>query len=225
MNRRDFLLRSSLVIPSMALTGLFSRKAWASNNIAQTFSIDMVTAHPDQAIKQIEQVIKNTALKDQTVKFTEYQLHGTHTSDIAYVKAQQLINFHKTNDKVSNQLRQVAAELSLPKTVENPVVLRFYSDHQNITPTDVHVFSGDVLIKQLPLAQVHDGHRIQGSRGHVDIAIENQTARIISASCKHKTCMTMGAISRPGQNLVCIPNQITVVIAGESTLGIDSLTF
>ncbi len=68
-------------------------------------------------------------------------------------------------------------------------------------------------------------YRIEGLKGHVDIRIKNKSASIISATCKHKTCMNMEAISRPGENLVCIPNQINISIAGKSLLGVDSITF
>jgi hypothetical protein len=49
--------------------------------------------------------------------------------------------------------------------------------------------------------------------------------KIVSASCKHKTCMKLGAISRPGQSLVCIPNRLRVVIEGGNDFGVDGITF
>ena len=141
------------------------------------------------------------------------------------MQSQQLINFRRATDSISQHLRQTANALSLPRIYDNPVLLRFQAGNQALTPTDVNIFYSDILVKQLPLDTATDTHRIDGKNGHIEVAIENRSARIISASCKHKTCMKMGAIGRPGQHLVCIPNQITVAIAGTDRLGVDSLTY
>jgi hypothetical protein len=82
-----------------------------------------------------------------------------------------------------------------------------------------------VLVKQVSLDKTREVQRIQNERGPVDIAVENRQVKIVSASCKHKTCMKMGAIDQAGQHLVCIPAQITVAIAGRSNMGVDGVTF
>lgn len=226
MNRRDFLTRG-LIISGATLggvTGLFPRKAWASGGLGDDFSIDVVTDRPDRAIRGIERIIQGSPLRRQAVKYSEYRLPGGHVGDIAFVKNRQLIDFYKADDDTSRQLRQAAA-LSLPKRVDNPTLLRFSAGGRALTPTDAQVFYGDMLVKQLPLDRATDAHRIDGARGHIEVAVENRSVRVVSASCKHKTCMSMGAISQPGQRLICIPNQITVAIAGTNGLDVDGITF
>lgn len=67
--------------------------------------------------------------------------------------------------------------------------------------------------------------RIESARGFVDIAVRDRAVRITAASCKHKTCMNLGAIRRPGERLVCIPNQIAVTIEGRHAHGVDGITY
>ncbi len=227
MDRRNFLTRG-LILSGITLggvAGLFPRKSWASRGLNDDFSVDVVTDRPDQAIRSIERILQDSPLGRQTVKYAEYRLSGSHVGDIAFVKNRQLINFYKADDDTSRQLRQAAAALSLPKRVDSPTLVRFSAERRALTPTDAQIFYGDMLVKQLPLDRATDAHRIEGARGHIEVAVENRSVRIVSASCKHKTCMGMGAISQPGQHLVCIPNQITVAIAGTNSLGVDGITF
>ena len=94
-----------------------------------------------------------------------------------------------------------------------------------LKPGDINIFRGNTLIKQLPLNNDIENYRVEGMKGHVDIKIRNKYVSITSASCKHKTCMNMEPISKPGQNLICIPNQINITIAGKNAFGVDSITF
>ncbi len=228
MNRRDFLTRSSMIISGAALgggAGLFPQETFAKDILSDEFSIDIVTGHPNQAIRKVEQVIQNAEFHHLPVRFTEYQLHGSHIGDIAYVQSQQLIHFRTATDDVSQQLRETATALSLPNRYDNPILLRFYAGNPSLVPTDATVFCGDVLVKQLPLNRTKEVYRIEGVRGHVDVAVAHRSVKIVSASCKHKTCMNMGAIDQPGQSLVCIPNQISVAIAGTNSLGVDGVSY
>lgn len=227
MNRRGFLTRG-LAISGVALggvAGLLPRRSWASPRPNDAYSIDVVTDRPDQAVQSIERIIQDSRLGRQVVRYSEYRLPGIHVGDIAYVRNRQLVNYHGATDKIAPQLRETATALSLPRRIDNPVLLRFCAEARALTPTDAQVFCGDMMVKQFPLDRATDAHRIDGARGHLEVAVENRSIKVVSASCKHKTCMSMGAISRPGQRLICIPNQITVAIAGTNGLGVDGITF
>ncbi|MEJ2618334.1 MAG: NusG domain II-containing protein, partial [Ignavibacteriaceae bacterium] len=150
---------------------------------------------------------------------------GRHIGDIAYIKSRKLINYHKESDEFSRLLDESAKSLSLPRSLDDPVLLQFSSENNLLKAGNVNIFSGDVLTKQLPLDKDVDHFRVNGLKGHVDIRIKNKYVSIASATCRHKTCMNMEPISRPGQNLICIPNQINIAIAGKSALGVDSVTF
>lgn len=226
MDRRDFLTRG-LTLSGVALggvAGLFPRRIWASGG-GNDFSIDVVTDRPDRAIRGIERVLQGSPLGQQVVRYSEHRLTGSHVGDIAFVKGRKLVNFHRANDDISRRLRQAAAALSLPRRLDDPVWLRFCAEGHALTPTEAQVFRGDALVERLPLERATDAHRIDGAQGHIEVAVENGAVSIVSASCRHKTCMGMGAISRAGQRLVCIPNQIVVAIAGTDGLGVDGVTF
>lgn len=229
MKRRNFLKYSSLILPATAAIGMispFTNKIYAAvkkNN--GSFSLSVITDQPSKTIHAIEQAIKNSEYGNKALQFTEYRLKGRHIGDIAYVKSQSLIDYHKGSDEFSLLLEENANSLSLPRILDDPLLLRFSSQQNLAEPGGVNVFRGDALINHLPLDNDKESYRIEGLKGYVDIRIKNKSVKIISATCKHKTCMNMEAISKPGENLVCIPNQINISIAGRSSLGVDSITF
>jgi hypothetical protein len=228
MKRREFLKYGSLFLPATALMGVinpFTNKIFAAVKPGSSFSLSIITDQPSRTIHAIEQDINNSKYKRNTLQFTEYKLPGRHVGDIAYVRSQELIDYRKGTDKFSQALHESANSLSLPRILDDPVLLRFSSEQNLLKPGSVNIYRGDVLINQLPLDKDVENFRINGLKGDVDIKIKNKYVRIISASCKHKTCMNMEPISKPGENLICIPNQINITIAGKSSLGVDSITF
>ncbi len=228
MKRRDFLKYSSLVLPATAAMGIinpFTSKVFAAVKENDNFSLSIITDRPSKTIHTIEQAIKNSEYRKKALQFTEYQLQGRHIGDIAYVKSQSLIDYHKSKDEFSMLLDESANSLSLPRTMDNPMLLRFSSEQNSLQPNGINIFIGNTLIKQLSLNNDVESYRVEGLKGHVDIKIKNKFVSITSATCRHKTCMNMNPISKPGENLVCIPNQINISIAGKSLLGVDSITF
>lgn len=234
MKRRDFLKYSSIIIPATAALGTFgtfTNKIYAAgknqlySGKSSMFSLSVITDEPSRTIHIIEQAIKNSGYGRGDLNFSEYRLEGRHTGDIAYVKSNMLIDYHKGADDFSMMLFESANSLSLPRPLDNPMLLRFASEQDLSSPGLVNVFRGDTLVKQLSLDNDIDHYRVEGLKGHVDLSIKNKSVKIMSSTCRHKTCMTMAPISRPGENLICIPNQINVAIAGKSRNGVDSITF
>ena len=228
MKRREFLKYSSLILPATAAMGVinpFTKKVFAASKSADAFSLSVITNQPSKTIHIIEQAIKNSEYGRNTLQFSEYLLKGRHVGDIAYIRSRKLIDYHKGTDEFSRILEESANSLSLPRTLDDPVLLQFSSEHNFLKPGNVNVFSGDILTNQLPLDKDIEHFRIKGLKGHVDIKIKDKYVSITSATCKHKTCMNMDPISKPGQNLICIPNQINITIAGKSAWGVDSITF
>ncbi len=227
MNRREFFKKGSLYLSGalVAGSGILKSNVFASPARAINFSIDVVTNQADLAIRKIDALIKQSRLKNHRINFTEYRLPGSHVGDIAFVRSEQLVNFYQMSDPFSNGLKETAKALDLPKSMENPVLLRFYSDTAGGVPQFANIFQGDVLIHRLNLTENTEAFRANGAHGHVDVSVKDGDVRIASASCKHKTCMELGAIHHPGQSLVCIPNQLRVVIEGSNEFGVDGITF
>ncbi len=108
MKRRDFLKYSSLVLPATAAMGIinpFTSKVFAAVKKNDNFSLSVITDRPSKTIHTIEQAIKNSEYGKNALQFTEYQLQGRHIGDIAYVKSQSLIDYHKSKDEFSNASR------------------------------------------------------------------------------------------------------------------------
>ena len=227
MNRREFLKTSSFFLSGIVVagSGILNKKAFADITGNTVFSIDVVTDKPELAIQKIDRLIKSSFLKDHRIDFAQYQLSGNHTGDIAFVKSGQLIDFYKGDNPFSSRLRETAKALSLPQSFENPTLLRFFSGTAGTTAKTVNIFNGDILIRQLPIKNNTTTYRAAGQNGHIDVAVKDGSVKIVSASCKHKTCMELGAINRPGQSLVCIPNKLRVVIEGGNNFGVDGITF
>jgi hypothetical protein len=228
MKRREFLKYGSLILPATAAIGMinpFTKKVFAANKNKDSFSLSVITDQPSRTMHMIEQAIKNSEYGKYNLQFTEYRMKGKHVGDMAYVKSQSLIDYRKDADEFSQLLNHSANSLSLPRVIEDPMLLRFSSQRNLLQPDGVNIFRGNTLIKQLSLHNDLDIYRIKGVKGHVDIRIKDKSVNIISATCKHKTCMNMEPISKAGENLVCIPNQINITIDGKSSLGVDSITF
>jgi hypothetical protein len=228
MNRRNFLKYSSLVLPATAAMGMinpFTNKIFAAGKSNNSFSISVITNKPSQTIHAIEQAIKNSELGKSTLQFSEYKLSGSYVGDIAYIKSQQIIDYHKEKDEFSSVLNETAGSLSLPEIFDDPMLLRFSSEQNLLEAGNVNIFRGETLVKQFSLEKDLNHLRIEGLKGHVDLSIKNKFVKITSATCKHKTCMNMQPISKPGENLICIPNQISISIAGKNSFGVDSITF
>lgn len=58
---------------------------------------------------------------------------------------------------------------------------------------------------------------VHGPLGETVISIQHGRAAIQSSACPHQLCTRMGTVSRVGQLLVCVPNQVVVQILGPHT--------
>ena len=86
---------------------------------------------------------------------------------------------------------------------------------------DVARTSGAALV-----ARVHDGAgntfelpleetaelTVETSLGRNVVVVSDATAKIVEASCPNGDCTRQAAISQPGQQLICLPNQLWVEI-------------
>ena len=56
---------------------------------------------------------------------------------------------------------------------------------------------------------------LEGPLGRTRLEIRDGRARILASPCPTKACIGMGAITRRGELLACVPNELLVRIAGE----------
>jgi Uncharacterized protein conserved in bacteria len=64
---------------------------------------------------------------------------------------------------------------------------------------------------------------IKTEYGYNLIKIKDQSIAIIDADCPDKICERPGYISRPGQNLVCLPHKLMVEVKGYNSNNADEI--
>lgn len=85
--------------------------------------------------------------------------------------------------------------------------------------------NGD-LYKSIPFSsQTEETINIKTDMGENIIKISKGYAQIVDADCPDKICIKDGAISRPGQSLVCLPNRVVVEIKGIKNQETDAVSF
>lgn len=228
MDRRNFLKQCALIASGFSVSkgvALWPNSLFAKQIYLENFSLALITNKHDKAILKVEGLIKNLNLKNKNIKFSEYSMAGNHVGDIVLIRDNNLINFRAAHDDLSQHVLDISRELDLPQSLQNPVFMKFDTESNSLTPNFINVFHKNVLIDQFDINVDRDSHPIKGSKGLVIISIKNKSVRIISSSCKHKTCVKMRSINKPGQNLVCIPNEIRITIAGRSEIGVDGISY
>lgn len=62
---------------------------------------------------------------------------------------------------------------------------------------------------------------VKGPHGVSVVQIEKGRIRMISSPCPDKLCVNQGWAEKPGQAIVCVPNQISISVEGEG--GLDAI--
>ena len=58
----------------------------------------------------------------------------------------------------------------------------------------------------------------------VTLMVEEGAVRVSRAECPGQDCLHMGAVSRQGERIVCLPNRLVISVEGKSPNGIDGVT-
>lgn len=56
------------------------------------------------------------------------------------------------------------------------------------------------------------------------VRVQSGTVWIADADCPDRTCVRMGAISRAGETLVCLPHRLTITLEGAVGSALDAVT-
>ncbi|HPW67954.1 MAG: NusG domain II-containing protein [Desulfomonilia bacterium] len=83
-------------------------------------------------------------------------------------------------------------------------------------PAWVQVYTAQGLYREVPLGEDGDV-RVPGPLGESLVEICSGEASMVWSPCPNKLCMHMGAASRPGDSIVCVPNRVSVVIRSART--------
>ena len=90
------------------------------------------------------------------------------------------------------------------------------------------IHDGDGGVRELPL-DTDTELTITTSLGTNTVHIESGAASIVEADCPKHECMAQRPISRPGEQLICLPHKLWVEIAASGSNGsemdVDSVTW
>lgn len=88
---------------------------------------------------------------------------------------------------------------------------------------EVLVGSNPVYITPLSSNQTYT---IDGVTGHNYLVIENNEAYLSDATCPDKLCVNMGKISKAGQSIICLPNEVVIRIVDDVNASeIDTIAY
>lgn len=89
--------------------------------------------------------------------------------------------------------------------------------------TTVQIRLDDTVYGTYSLNQQRDIH-VNGTLGKATISIINGKARFSQSPCHNQYCVHQGWLSRSGQAAICLPNQLSLELIGE-TKHYDSLNY
>lgn len=65
---------------------------------------------------------------------------------------------------------------------------------------------------------------VEGPLGRTVVEIKDGQARIVASPCPHKFCTRMGAVTREGGLVACVPNRVVIGMAKQPPNGLDAVT-
>jgi len=224
MKRRNFLKNfSAWGLGLMAAPNLSFRDGRAA--APEDFCLNLVTDDSDRAIPLLESLLARSLSAFKNLKFSEYKLAGEHIADLVLIKNRRLLDYKNSADELAKGLYEIARGLNLPRQVDNPVLLKFYTEDRRRPAATLNLFGNNILLKQFSLTENQGTHEVESETGRVTFVIRNKSVKITAATCRHQTCMNMGSINAAGQSLVCIPSRLRLAIDGQDESGLDGVTF
>ncbi len=212
-------------IGGMALFSLPGRRQVIaySGQVAETgFTIEVLTGDADKAVELLSGIIPG--ISASPIHFSEHILPGKYVGDLIFVNNNSLVNYRQRRDEISRKLAKISEQLRLPSNVTGPKLLVFSAGNNNIKPKAASLFIDNQLVERFELNDNIKEYIIKTNSGEMAMAIEDDSARILSSSCRHGTCVRTGPVRRAGQNIVCIPNRVRLSIEGYRRDGIDAVS-
>lgn len=103
------------------------------------------------------------------------------------------------------------------------VIYMFQTLWANEHAAKVQIRLGDKIYATYSLNQQREIH-IHGKLGDATISISQGKARFAKSPCHTQYCVHQGWLTRAGQAAICLPNQISLELLGE-TKPYDSLNY
>ena len=210
MDRRDFLKASGLFLAAGAVIPKAAKSMFSSKHFvdADNFSLEVITGNSDLAVKLLEDFIKEGNLGTGGFNYSEYPVSDSVMGDLVFVRDNNLIDYTTLADDTSNELKEIRKKLSLPSMLSNPVRLRLYRNSGKEVK-EIIVAQKGKIIKRIAPDNIME-YNFYGKSGRISLDVKNSTARVSETSCKHKICKQMSSIKKPGDYIICIPNELQI---------------
>lgn len=209
MNRRDFFKAGTFAVTAAALGTIPLSRIYSGTK--DQFSLELITGEADKAITLAEKFITSCGMGSGTIRFSEFKLGKPECGDIVLFRNSRLVDYKNGNGVISEELREIAAALSLPAVIKDPVRIKFCSESEDGTAKRFLVFNDGILINSIDSTEENLNLKLSGSKGGLILNVSGRKARVVQSACTHKNCVNSGSISFVNENIVCIPNKIAIV--------------
>jgi hypothetical protein len=132
-----------------------------------------------------------------------------------------MFNLQFLNKTITENLRLGDKLLILLSVIG--IIYLFHTLWTNEQAAKVQIRQGDKVIGAYSLNQAREV-QVKGPIGLNTISISNGRARFSKSPCHNQYCVHQGWLNRAGQAAICLPNQISLELIGE-TKPYDSLNY
>ncbi len=87
----------------------------------------------------------------------------------------------------------------------------------------VEIYNAEGLFMVVPLEKDAE-IRVPGPLGESLVVVRDGRVHMHSSPCPHQICVEMGEIRHSGENVVCIPNRVSIRIRGQAA-DIDAVVY
>ncbi|MEQ1438655.1 NusG domain II-containing protein [Fontimonas sp. SYSU GA230001] len=93
-----------------------------------------------------------------------------------------------------------------------------------VTATRFEVRVAGQVVGRYPLA-IDRELMIDGALGLSKLKVENGRVRFAASPCRNKVCVHSGWLSHGGEAAACLPNRVSITLAGDAGSGVDAVSF
>lgn len=130
-------------------------------------------------------------------------------------------NMNRLNDVKSNKIFTKGDVLIIFCIVVLVILTLLLTSLNRVSGVSVEIYNGSKLEKTLPLSVDYE-YRYEVKDGYNIIKIENHKVCVIEADCSNQVCVRTGKISKVGEEIVCLPHKLRIVIVGKG--GVDAVS-
>ena len=80
----------------------------------------------------------------------------------------------------------------------------------------------DHVVYRIDLSKENDkDYYVEGTNGTLRIHIKDGAIAVVESNCPHQDCVNMGYVKQTGKPIICVYNDVTIVIEGEPVNDIE----